>query len=54
MKSRLPALLFFVAAGMFLSVGWRSSPTNSTWIVLGIVFFILGTVTYRRSRTLDK
>ncbi len=47
---RLPAMLFMVASGLFLSVGLRSNPRNSAFIVLGIVFFILGLAALRRIR----
>ena len=53
MSDRRPAYLFFIAALIFLFVGLRNSPANSTYIVLGIVFFILGSGFYRRRRPPD-
>lgn len=47
---RLPALLLLVAAGMSFSLGVRAAPRNSAYIVLGVVFFVLGMAALRRSR----
>lgn len=49
-RRRMPALLFLVAAGLFFSLGVRAAPNNSAYIVLGVVFFVLGIAALRRTR----
>lgn len=44
------AVLMLVAAIIFLIVGFRSGPRNNTYVILGIVFAILASASFRRAR----
>ena len=52
MKARFAAAVAMLAAAIiFLIVGFRDTPRNNTYVVLGIVFAILAAVRFRRART---
>ena len=45
---RLSAILFYLAASVFLFVGLRGDPRQTAFIVLGVVVLVLGGARLRR------
>ena len=46
----ISAALFAMSAAVFFLVGFRSTPTSTTFVVLGVVFAMFAVIRFRSAR----